>query len=149
VERPHVVPNYVDVVAEVRDELLSAVQAAVDAGVDEGNIIVDPGLGFAKNAGHNWKLLHGLPELVSQGLPVLVGASRKRFLGALLAQADGCPRTPDGRETATAVISALARLHGAWGVRVHDVRATVDALKVVTAWTAGGVEAAEGGPRNG
>ena len=66
---------------------------------------------------------------------MLVGASRKRFLGALLADADGEPRPPDGRETATAVISALAALHGAWGVRVHDVRASVDALKVVEAWT--------------
>jgi dihydropteroate synthase len=64
----------------------------------------------------------------------LVGASRKRFLGALLAGPDGEPRPPGGRETATAVISALAGLHGAWGVRVHDVRASVDALKVLEAW---------------
>jgi dihydropteroate synthase len=68
------------------------------------------------------------------GSPVLVGASRKRFLGTLLAGGDGTPRPPDGRETATAVISALAGLHGAWGVRVHDVRASVDALKVLDAW---------------
>jgi dihydropteroate synthase len=67
---------------------------------------------------------------------VLLGASRKRFLGELLAGPDGTQRPPDGRETATAVISALAALHGAWGVRVHDVRASVDALKVVGAWTA-------------
>jgi dihydropteroate synthase len=72
--------------------------------------------------------------LVATGIPVLLGASRKRFLGTLLAGPDGTPRPPDGRETATAVISALAALHGAWGVRVHDVRATVDALKVVGAW---------------
>jgi dihydropteroate synthase len=72
--------------------------------------------------------------LVAIGIPVLVGASRKRFLGSLLAADDGTPRPPDGRETATAVISALAGLHGAWGVRVHDVRASVDALKVVGAW---------------
>ncbi|WP_197513855.1 dihydropteroate synthase, partial [Mycobacterium sp. E2462] len=75
------------------------------------------------------------------GLPVLLGASRKRFLGALLAGPDGTPRPPDGRETATAVVSALAAVHGAWGVRVHDVRATVDAVKVVAAWTNGGTEA--------
>jgi dihydropteroate synthase len=148
-DRPHLVPDYADVVGEVRDELLSAVDAAVDAGIDEKNLIIDPGLGFAKNAGHNWKLLHRLPELVSTGLPVLVGASRKRFLGALLADADGSVRPPDGRETATAVVSVLARLHGAWGVRVHDVRATVDALKVLTAWTAGIAEPTEGGPPDG
>lgn len=112
------------------------VDAAVAAGVDERNLIIDPGLGFAKTAHHNWELLHALPSLVSTGLPVLVGASRKRFLGALLADRDGTPRPPDGRETATAVVSALAALHGAWGVRVHDVRASVDALKVLDAWQA-------------
>lgn len=135
--RPHEVPGYGDVVAEVRDELLAAVDAAVAAGVDPGNVIIDPGLGFAKTAEHNWALLQALPALVATGVPVLVGASRKRFLGALLA-ADGVPRTPDGRETATAVISALAALYGAWGVRVHDVRASVDALKVLRAWQSGG-----------
>ena len=98
-------------------------------------LIIDPGLGFAKTGEHNWALLRALPEFVDTGIPVLVGASRKRFLGALLADADGEPRPPDGRETATAVISALAAQHGAWGVRVHDVRASVDALKVVEAWT--------------
>ena len=134
--RPHEVPPYADVVAEVRAELLAAVDAAVSAGVDPAKLIIDPGLGFAKTAQHNWALLHALPEFVDTGIPVLVGASRKRFLGALLADADGEPRPPAGRETATAVISALAGLHGAWGVRVHDVRASVDALKVVEAWTA-------------
>ena len=127
-------PPYRDVVAEVRDELLAAVDAAVHAGVDPANLIIDPGLGFAKTGEHNWALLHALPEFVDTGIPVLVGASRKRFLGTLLADADGEPRPPDGRETATAVISALAAQHGAWGVRVHDVRASVDALKVVDAW---------------
>jgi dihydropteroate synthase len=136
-DRPHDVPAYGDVVAEVRDELLASVDAAVAAGVDPGNLIIDPGLGFAKTAEHNWALLRALPEFVGTGIPVLVGASRKRFLGALLAGPDGDPRPPGGRETATAVISALAGLHGAWGVRVHDVRASVDALKVVEAWTDG------------
>jgi len=131
---PHEVPHYRDVVTEVRDELLAGVEAAVAAGVDRGQLIIDPGLGFAKTAHHNWALLRALPELVAIGIPVLVGASRKRFLGSLLAAADGTPRPPDGRETATAVISALAGLHGAWGVRVHDVRASVDALTVVGAW---------------
>ena len=107
------------------------------AGVDERNLIIDPGLGFAKTAQHNWALLHAMPTLIATGIPVLVGASRKRFLGALLADAEGTPRPPDGRETATAVISALSALHGAWGVRVHDVRASVDAIKVVGAWQRG------------
>jgi dihydropteroate synthase len=135
-DRPHAVPAYGDVVAEVRDELLAGVDAAVAAGVDPAKLIIDPGLGFAKSAEHNWTLLAALPELVDTGIPVLVGASRKRFLGALLADDGGGLRPPDGRETATAVISALAMMHGAWGVRVHDVQATVDALKVVEAWEA-------------
>jgi dihydropteroate synthase len=132
---PHDVPRYGDVVADVKAELLASVDAAVSAGVDETRLIVDPGLGFAKNAQHNWALLRALPELVAIGLPVLIGASRKRFLGTLLADEAGV-REPAGRETATAVISALAAMHGVWGVRVHDVRASVDALKVVEAWTA-------------
>lgn len=135
--QPHDIPAYDDVVIEVRDELLAAVDAAVAAGVDPAKVIIDPGLGFAKTAEHNWALLHALPTLVATGVPVLVGASRKRFLGALLA-ADAVPRPPDGRETATAVISALAALHGAWGVRVHDVRASADALRVLGAWQTGG-----------
>lgn len=136
-DRPHRVSQYRDVVAEVRAELLACVDDAVRAGVDPGKLIIDPGLGFAKTGQHNWALLRALPQLVATGIPVLVGASRKRFLGALLAGSDGVARPPDGRETATAVISALAALHGAWGVRVHDVRASVDALKVVSAWREG------------
>jgi len=133
-DRPHQVPAYRDVVAEVRDELLASVDAAVHAGVDPSRLIIDPGLGFAKTAAHNWALLRALPDFVGTGIPVLVGASRKRFLGTLLAGPDGELRPPNGRETATAVISALAGLHGAWGVRVHDVRASADALKVLEAW---------------
>ncbi|QZA17398.1 dihydropteroate synthase [Mycobacterium malmoense] len=134
-DRPHAVPHYRDVVAEVRAELLASIDAAVAAGVDPDKLVIDPGLGFAKTGQHNWALLHALPQFVATGIPVLLGASRKRFLGTLLAGPDGSPRPPDGRETATAVISALAAVHGAWGVRVHDVRASVDALKVVAAWT--------------
>lgn len=134
-ESPHQVPPYRDVVAEVRDELMAGVDTAVAAGVNPAKLIVDPGLGFAKSAQDNWALLHALPELVAGGFPVLVGASRKRFLGSLLADPQGAVRPPDGRETATAVVSALAALHGAWGVRVHDVRASADAVKVVEAWT--------------
>ncbi len=134
-DRPHQIPAYRDVVAEVRTELLACVDDAVAAGVDPAKLIIDPGLGFAKSSQDNWALLHALPELVASGIPVLVGASRKRFLGSLLADEDGAVRPPDGRETATAVVSALAAEHGAWGVRVHDVRASVDAVKVVEAWT--------------
>ena len=143
-ERPHEVPHYRDVVAEVRAELLASVDDAVAAGVNPANLVIDPGLGFAKTAQHNWALLNALPELVATGIPVLVGASRKRFLGTLLAGPDGAVRPPDGRETATAVISALAALHGAWGVRVHDVRASTDALKVVAAWTQAGLTGSNG-----
>jgi len=136
-DNPHDAPAYGDVVAEVRAELLAGVDSAVAAGVDPAKLIIDPGLGFAKTAQHNWALLKALPEFVATGIPVLVGASRKRFLGALLAEPGGQPRQPSGRETATAVVSALAAWNRAWGVRVHDVRASVDALAVVTAWQAG------------
>ncbi|WP_253784835.1 dihydropteroate synthase [Nocardia amikacinitolerans] len=125
--------HYDNVVAEVRAELNAQVELAVAAGVDPSRLILDPGLGFAKNADHNWALLGALPDFVADGLPVLIGASRKRFLGALLADADG-PRPPDGREVATATVSALAAMHGAWGVRVHDVRASLDAIAVTDAW---------------
>lgn len=127
--------HYDDVVAEVVGELTTQVDLAVAAGVDPSRLILDPGLGFAKNAEHNWSLLGALPEVVANGIPILIGASRKRFLGALLADPTGTPRPPDGRETATATISALAALHGAWGVRVHDVRASLDAIAVTDAWT--------------
>ncbi len=143
-DHPHEVPRYRDVVAEVRAELLASIDDAVAAGVDPAKLIIDPGLGFAKTGQHNWALLHALPKLVAIGVPVLVGASRKRFLGTLLAGPDGAVRPPDGRETATAVVSALAARHGAWGVRVHDVRASVDALKVVDAWTQAGAVESDG-----
>lgn len=136
-EDPHRIPHYGDVFSEVRADLLAGVDAAVAAGVDPARLLIDPGLGFAKTAQHNWILLRRLAELVSSGVPVLVGASRKRFLGTLLAGHDGAVRPPEGRETATAVISALAALAGVWGVRVHDVRASIDALKVVDAWRDG------------
>lgn len=130
---------YDDVVADVRDELLARVDAAVAAGVDPGKLIIDPGLGFAKRPEHNWRLLNRLDILVDLGLPVLVGASRKRFLGALLAGTDGTPRPPDGVETATAIISGLAAAAGAWGVRVHEVAASRDAVAVAQAWRTGAV----------
>ncbi|HEX8519795.1 MAG TPA: dihydropteroate synthase [Pseudonocardia sp.] len=125
--------TYEDVLGEVRAELVARVDAAVLAGVDPDRIVLDPGLGFAKTAAHNWALLRRLDVLVELGFPVLVGASRKRFLGELLADAAGRPRPPDGREVATAELSAVAARAGAWGVRVHDVAASMDAVAVATA----------------
>ncbi|ANZ42690.1 dihydropteroate synthase [Lentzea guizhouensis] len=124
--------RYDDVVTDVRTELLERVEAALAAGVAESSIVLDPGLGFAKLGDHNWELLQRLDELVELGFPVLVGASRKRFLGTLLDN-----RPPDGREDATAAVSALAAFNGAWGVRVHDVDRTLDAVAVAGAWRRG------------
>jgi dihydropteroate synthase len=123
--------TYEDVVAEVRDELCQRVDVALAGGVDSGALVIDPGLGFAKNAEHNWALLRRLDVLQALGFPVLVGASRKRFLGSLLAAADGTPRPPDGREDANTAISTLIATAGVWGVRVHDVGRTRDAIAVV------------------
>lgn len=116
---------YDDVVGEVRDELAHRLAACTAAGI--ADVVLDPGLGFAKTAEHNWALVRALSELASPGR-LLVGASRKAFLGALL---DGRPAKD--RDAATAAVSVLAAQAGAWGVRVHDVRATVDALRVVAA----------------
>jgi dihydropteroate synthase len=126
--------TYTDVVEDVRAELAARAEAAVGAGVDPGCIVLDPGLGFAKTAEHNWALLRRLDALTSLGYPVLVGASRKRFLGLLLPDADGRPRPPAGRDVATAAVSALAVCAGVWGLRVHDVASTLDAVAVAAAW---------------
>jgi dihydropteroate synthase len=127
--------RYGDVVADVRRELSRQVDIALAAGVDAGNIVLDPGLGFAKTAEHNWTLLARLDELAAIGFPVLVGASRKAFLGRLLAGPDGTPAPVEARENATVATSVLAAVMGAWGVRVHEVAPTVDAMKVVGAWS--------------
>ncbi|WP_236796345.1 dihydropteroate synthase [Amycolatopsis sp. GM8] len=129
--------EYGDVVADVRAELSARVDAALAAGVAPERIVVDPGLGFAKHAPHDWALLHHLKSFVDMGYPVLVGASRKRFLGRLLADEHDKPRPPSGREDATAAISALAAAAGAWGVRVHTVGASLDAVTVASAWRRG------------
>lgn len=126
--------NYRDVVAEVVAELGERVDAALAAGIRAESIVIDPGIGFAKEADHNWTLLRALPDLASMGYPVLVGASRKRFLGSLLAGPDGVPRPLDGRDVATDAVSALAATFGAWAVRVHDVAGSVDAVRVGQAW---------------
>lgn len=121
---------YGDVVKEVCAELVERVDAAVAAGVDPARLILDPGLGFAKTAEHNWRLSAALPEIVALGHPVLFGASRKSYLGTLLAGADGGPRPTGGREAATIATTVLAVEAGAWGVRVHDVLGNVDAIRV-------------------
>jgi dihydropteroate synthase len=128
--------RYGDVVAEVRQELADRVAALRAAGVGDDQVVLDPGLGFAKAGASNWPLLGRLDELVEDGFPVMVGASRKRFLGALLAGPDGAPVAPADRDDATAAISALAAAAGAWAVRVHEVRASIDAVRVASAWRA-------------
>ena len=124
--------TYDDVVADVRRELVVRIDAVTAAGVDPDQIVLDPGLGFAKNAEHNWSLLADLPALTSLGRPLLIGASRKGFLGQLLA-ADEQPRSYDGRDVATAAITALAAREGTWCVRVHEARGSRDAAEVAAA----------------
>ena len=125
--------RYGDVVTEVGAELTARVEDVVAAGVDPAQLVLDPGLGFAKNAEHNWALLAGLDRLVALGLPVLVGASRKTFLGRLLAEPDGTVRPVEGREAATVAITVLAAQAGAWGVRVHDPVQSLDAIATLAA----------------
>ncbi len=124
---------YDDVVTEVCIELSARVDAAVAAGVSTDQIVLDPGLGFAKNAAHNWALLGSLDRVVALGLPVLLGASRKGFLGRLLAAPDGTPRPAEDRDAATLATTVLAAEAGAWGVRVHDAASSVDAVRTVAA----------------
>lgn len=125
--------HYTNAAREVRAELFNRVGELVVLGVHPDNVIIDPGLGFAKNGAHNWQVLAHLDSFLTLGVPVLVGASRKRFVGELLPA-----RTPiAARDAPTAIISALAAQVGAWGVRVHDVASTRAALDVVDAWQAG------------
>jgi dihydropteroate synthase len=120
--------HYDDLVAEVIAELSAQVQAAERAGVEQ--IIIDPGLGFSKTGDQNWTLLSVLDEIESHfGRPLLVAASRKRFLGELLAAGDEL-RAVDRREDATAAVSTIAALAGAWAVRVHDPKPSADAVRV-------------------
>lgn len=118
------------VVAGVRRELEARLDAVRAAGVPDERIVLDPGLGFAKTAADNWTLVEGLGEIEALGLPLLVGASRKSFLGALLADEAGVPRPVQGREHAGTALALLMAQRGVWGLRVHDVTATQDALEV-------------------
>ncbi len=122
---------YGDVVADVAHELTDRRAAILSAGVTAERLVLDPGLGFAKYAPHNWALLAHLDALTAIGQPVLVGASRKTFLGRIGAPPGTDPRPPADRDAATAATSVLCALAGVWGVRVHDVAGTRDALAVV------------------
>lgn len=133
---------YADVVTEVRDELCRRVDAVVAAGVDPARVVLDPGIGFAKDAAHGWALLAHLDALDALGFPLLVGVSRKRFLGHLLADDDGAPRPVEQREDASHAVAALVGAHGVWGVRAHTARPTADAVRVGAAWR----RAREGAP---
>jgi dihydropteroate synthase len=138
---------YGDVVAEVRDELARRVDAVLHAGVDPRRIVLDPGLGFGKRPEHNWPLLTHLAEvgaIAGNSFPVLVGASRKRFLGHLLAARDGTPRPFADCDGATVAVTALAAAAGAWCVRVHQVPLNADAVRVAAAWR--GAAGADAGP---
>ncbi|EST30255.1 dihydropteroate synthase [Streptomyces roseochromogenus] len=125
--------DYEDVVAEVVDELHARVEAVLAGGIAPDRIVVDPGLGFSKEAEHDLILLAHLHRLRALGYPLLVAASRKRFLGRVLAGPDGAPPPARERDAATAAVSALAAHSGAWAVRVHEVRATADAVRVARA----------------
>ena len=135
--------TYTDVVADVVSELSRRIDAALAAGVSPDRLVIDPGLGFAKTAEHNWVLLNRLDALLALGFPVLVAASRKSFLGSLLAAPDGTPRPVDEREDATVAATALVALAGVWGVRVHRVRENLDAVRVVAALRAASAQRCE------
>jgi dihydropteroate synthase len=122
--------SYDDLLGEVTAELAERARAALSAGVPADRLALDPGIGFAKTADHNWTLMRHLDSLHSLGFPLVVGSSRKSFLGALLADDDGVPRPPRGRDDASAALSTLAALSGAWCVRVHDVARSYDAVQV-------------------
>ena len=129
--------HYDDVVVEVRDALKARIAEMLVWGISPDKIVVDPGLGFAKTSQHNWAILKALPEFETLGYPVMIGASRKRFLAPFTE--DRAPASD--RDFATAVISALAAQARVWGVRVHDVASTATALDIWTAWHTGGVGA--------
>ncbi|MCQ4619234.1 dihydropteroate synthase [Corynebacterium sp. CCUG 59401] len=125
-----------DVVADVRDTLKRLTDNAVEAGVDRSQIVLDPGLGFAKTAADNWALLQALSELIAGDLPILVGASRKRFLMEVRANR-GLEANPGLADPATSAVTAISAHLGAWGVRVHEVDVSRDAVDVAAAWRLG------------
>lgn len=122
--------DYQDVVTDVMTEMQTQVTRAIDAGIDVGRIVLDPGIGFAKTVDQNWPLLAHINKFVQLGHPLLVGVSRKRFLGELLSK-DGEVRPVDQREHATTALTTFLTSAGVWCVRVHDVKAARDAIAVV------------------
>ncbi|MCT1614418.1 dihydropteroate synthase [Corynebacterium sanguinis] len=122
-----------DVTGDVHALLNQCIDSALAAGVKRDQIVVDPGLGFAKTAHENWRLLATLPEFIAGPYPVLVGASRKRFLTAIRAER-GLEHGPEDADPATAAVTAIAAQMGAWCVRVHEVAASRDAVDVAAAW---------------
>ncbi len=128
---------YDDVLSDVLAELRGRVEAAAAAGIDAQRVVVDPGFGFAKTPEHNWRLLAELDRLHELERPLLVGAGRKTFLGRLLADAEGADRPPGRRDDATVATTVLAAAAGAWCVRVHEVRGSADAVRVVARTVAG------------
>ena len=125
------------VVDDVYDELMKQVDDVLQAGVSPSQIIIDPGLGFSKpSVEHNFPLMVALERFNATGYPVLIGASRKRFVGAALADAGIDEPDMDSKDNATAAISALCAEHGAWAVRVQDVEKSRDAVAIGNAWRA-------------
>jgi len=129
----HELAVYDDVVVDVRNELKARLAEMFVWGIDPGQVVLDPGIGFAKTAEHNWQVLGRLDELATLGHPLLIGASRKKFLAATLPEG----ATTAERDLPTAVVSALAAQSGVWGVRVHDVPSTRAALTVFDSWKNG------------
>lgn len=125
--------NYTSVARDVAEELIERVAKAEAAGISKERLIIDPGLGFAKDIAQNWHLVARLDELEKLGLPILVGASRKRFLAGALEPQDAAGVSNQRRDLATAVLTALLLQRKLWGVRVHNVATTLDAIKVVEA----------------
>jgi dihydropteroate synthase len=125
--------QYLDVAKEVGIELSSRIKAAQAAGVSKNKIIIDPGLGFAKDMQQNWKLVARIEELEKLGFPILVGASRKRFIAGVLDAEEPASVSNERRDLGTAVLTALLLQHNIWGFRVHNVIATADAISIVEA----------------
>lgn len=125
--------TYDDVAAEVAAELKARVHAALEAGIKPAQIVIDPGLGFAKDMQQNWKLVARLDKLEELGYPILVGASRKRFIAGVIEPDEPTEVSNERRDLATAVLTALLLQRKIWGVRVHNVLATTDAIRVVAA----------------
>lgn len=125
--------TYEQVVPEVVGELEARVEAAVASGIERSKIVLDPGIGFSKTGDQNWEILQNLDAFARLGFPLLIGVSRKRFLGDLLADADG-QRPPKQRDDASAAITALLAERGVWAVRTHSVRQHRDAITVAERW---------------